>query len=144
MFFHCTVFIPQHGTIVVHLDSCCGMQVEKIHLNCIPADRWNAVEQELNALKVSVVCEKPPNLEVTHALATKGRGLKALCETLEIPLSQVLAIGDSGNDLSMLKTAGFSVAMGSAPDFIRAAAHAVTGTNLEDGAAEAILKYALN
>ena len=143
LLFHCRAFLPKHGSIVENLEDCCQMQVEKVHMNCIPRDRWNQIQQDLRNLDVSVVCEKPPNLEVTHRCATKGQGLAALCRELSIPLGNVMAIGDSGNDLSMLETAGFSVAMGSSPDYIKSAANAITGSNLEDGAAEAILKYVL-
>ena len=55
-----------------------------------------------------------------------------------------MAMGDSGNDESMLKMAGLGLAMGNAPDFIKTAADAVTERNDADGAAIAIERYALN
>ena len=143
MQYHCMEFLPQHGILVEDLHSCCDMYVEKVHFNCIRPDCWENVEQALKALNVSVVCEKPPNLEVTHRQATKGQGLRSLAETLQIPMKNVMALGDSGNDLSMLEAAGLSVAMGSAPEPIRAAADYVTGTNLQDGAAAAIRRFVL-
>ena len=82
-------------------------------------------------------------MEITHPDASKGKGLAALCRLLEIPPENVLALGDSGNDESMLRSAGLGVAMGNAPDFIKAAADAVTEPYDRDGAAIAIEKYCL-
>ena len=55
-----------------------------------------------------------------------------------------MAMGDSGNDESMLKMAGLGIAMGNAPDFIKAVADEVTESNEHDGAALAIERYALH
>lgn len=143
MEFHCREFIPRHGILVDTLESCCCRKVEKIHVNCIPQDLLNQVKEQLALLPVSVVSEKPCNLEVTHLEATKGKGLKTLCSHLKIPLAHVMALGDSGNDLSMLETAGFPVVMGNAPEYLKKNAAYVTGTNLEDGAADAIRRFAL-
>ena len=54
-----------------------------------------------------------------------------------------MAIGDSDNDLSMLRMAGLGVAMGNAPVHIQAAADAVTADNVRDGVARAIETYLL-
>ena len=83
-------------------------------------------------------------MEITHPEARKGTALKALCELLGIPLENTMALGDSGNDESMLKAAGLCIAMGNAPDFIKAVADAVTERTENDGAAIAIERYALN
>jgi Cof subfamily protein (haloacid dehalogenase superfamily) len=58
----------------------------------------------------------------------KATGLKALCDRLGIASTEVLAIGDSMNDLEMLQWAGVSVAMGHAKPEIKAAADYVTGS----------------
>ncbi len=58
---------------------------------------------------------------------TKATGLQSLCERLDIDRSEVLAIGDSMNDIEMLEWAGYSVAMGHAADRIKALADHVTG-----------------
>ena len=55
-----------------------------------------------------------------------------------------IAVGDWENDISMLKEAGLGVAMGQAPDEVRAAADRVTGTIDEDGLAQAIRKFILS
>ena len=71
-------------------------------------------------------------------------GLLALAEKLGLRRDQVMAVGDSGNDLSMIEDAGLGVAMGNATPEILAAADAVTADNNHDGVALAIEKYALH
>jgi 5-amino-6-(5-phospho-D-ribitylamino)uracil phosphatase len=57
---------------------------------------------------------------------TKATGLQSLCDLLDVSASEVLAIGDSMNDIEMLQWAGTSVAMGSARPEIQAHAQFVT------------------
>lgn len=73
----------------------------------------------------------------------KGAALTELMQRYAIARDEVLAIGDSENDLSMFAAAGMSVAMGSAPERIRAAADAVTLDTANDGVAVALRRYAL-
>ena len=54
------------------------------------------------------------NIEIVPRSASKGSALQALAKSLNIPMDEVMVFGDSDNDLSMLKTAGVSVAMGKA------------------------------
>ncbi|HLZ58067.1 MAG TPA: Cof-type HAD-IIB family hydrolase [Ktedonosporobacter sp.] len=74
---------------------------------------------------------------------SKASGVAALAHKLEIPLQQVMAIGDNNNDIEMLQEVGWGVAMGQAAERVRAIAHAVTASNAEDGVALAIERYAL-
>lgn len=82
-------------------------------------------------------------LTLFSSTASKGTALAALAARLGVPLAQTFAIGDGINDLSMLRVAGVSVAMGHAPPVVRRAAKLVGGTNAEDGAAAALEAYAL-
>lgn len=82
-------------------------------------------------------------LSVFSPAASKGNALQTLAQRLEIPLTQVFAIGDGINDISMLSVAGLSAAMGNADRVVREAARAVVPANSEDGAAQAIEEYVL-
>jgi len=82
-------------------------------------------------------------LAMIHAGCSKATALHILAKHLGIPLEHVMAIGDNTNDLHMLQTVGWGVAMGQAPDAVKAAAHAITTSNAEDGAALAIERYIL-
>lgn len=76
--------------------------------------------------RVTLTYSKPHYLEAFNRSVSKGAALNRLARYLHIPLKAVLAMGDSPNDLSMLKTAGVSVAVANAHPDIRSAASAVT------------------
>ncbi len=78
--------------------------------------------------------------EITERKASKGIALAALCDYLGLDRSEVMAIGDSENDLSMFREAGRAVAMGNAADRIKQAAGEVTGTNMQAGLAETVMR----
>ncbi len=75
---------------------------------------------------------------------SKASGVAALAQALNISLSEVMAIGDNNNDIAMLQSVGWGVAMGQAPEQVKSAAHVVTASNWEDGVAQAIARYALS
>lgn len=70
--------------------------------------------------------------------ATKGAALKRAAEHLKVPLENVAAVGDAANDLPMLQVAGTAIAMGQAPDEIRAAAHLIVPEVDQHGVATAL------
>ena len=79
----------------------------------------------------------------TRSGVNKGTGLRALCDMLAIQPSEIAAVGDSFNDLSMLEVAGLPIAMGGAPPELLELAHHEVGTVEQDGLAEAIERYVL-
>ena len=83
----------------------------------------------------------PCNLELNAVRASKACGVGALCRHLDVSMSQVLAIGDNQNDISLLRMAGVSVAMGNSEEDVKAAARFVAGINEDDGAAEFLRRY---
>ena len=142
--FHLNTILANHGKVVPSLKPFCDMAVEKCNLPYIPKEKHQEAEERLKTIPVSAVWSSTSSMEITHPDAQKGTALKVLCDLLKIPPENTLALGDSGNDESMLKKAGLGVAMGNAPDFIKAAADAVTESNENDGAAIAIERWALN
>ncbi len=82
--------------------------------------------------------------EMTNIEATKGRTMKYLCSLEGITNENVMAIGDSHNDLPMLEEAGIAVAMGNAEQLVKEKADYITETNANDGVALAIEKFVLN
>ena len=68
---------------------------------------------------------------------------RQLAQLLDIAPEETMAIGDSNNDLPMLKAAGRSVAMGNAGPDIKAAADYETADCNADGVAKAIRRYVL-
>ena len=141
--FHRDTILRHHGKIVPSLAPLCGKGAEKAQLPHIPTHLKARVEEAMNAIPVSAVWVSANSMEITHVDAKKGIVLKEICRILDISMENVLALGDSGNDETMLRQAGLGVAMGNAPDFVKAAAKAVTETNANDGAAIAIERYVL-
>ena len=66
-----------------------------------------------------------------------------MVDYLNINIDEVMAVGDSFNDLATFEVAGFSVAMGNAPDEVKAQADWVAPSVNEDGVAVAIEKFVL-
>jgi Cof subfamily protein (haloacid dehalogenase superfamily) len=73
----------------------------------------------------------------------KGRIVVVLAERLGLGRDEICVLGDMTNDLDMFAEAGFPIAMGNAPDYVKAKAKGTTATNDEDGWAEAIDRYVL-
>lgn len=101
------------------------------------------LEPHLKDTPIRVFKSQPDYLELVHQDVGKAVGLKAASEALHIPRAAVMAIGDAENDMDMLAWAGLGVAMGQAPDEVKKAADVVTGGIAQDGAAQAIERYAL-
>ena len=141
--FHVHTILAQSGVIVDSLMPLCRRTVEKAQFPWIPPEIGKDVEAALKSVAVSAVWSSGTSMEITHPEACKGNSLAALCRLLGIPVENVLALGDSGNDESMLRAAGLGIAMGNAPDFIKALADAVSEPYDRDGAAIAIEKYCL-
>ena len=85
----------------------------------------------------------PPYLNIVHAGADKGRALRIVCEHVGVPLAEAMAIGDAAPDLEMMRIAGVSMAMGNAPDDVKAQVDVVGPGNQDDGVAWAIREFAL-
>lgn len=82
-------------------------------------------------------------LEIMPKGVDKGSGLTELARLLGISMSQVMALGDSENDIPMLKAAGIGVAMGNALPSVKDVAGYETRHHLEAGVATAIRALAL-
>ena len=90
-----------------------------------------------------VTRSNPEFIEVLNPAIDKGTALRFVAAHLGVPLAQVFAVGDSYNDVPLLQTAGFGVAMGSAPAELKAVADAVVADVGHDGAADALERYVL-
>lgn len=80
-------------------------------------------------------------VEIVHPEVNKAKGLALVAEKLGVDTKNVLAIGDGTNDTEMIKWAGHGVAMGNAPDIVKAAADEIAPDNDGDGAAIIVERY---
>lgn len=80
----------------------------------------------------------PEFIDITSAEADKGKGLVAMAAHLKLDLSETMAFGDGGNDISIIRQAGTGVAMGNAGDDVKAAADYITTSVDDDGVMNAL------
>lgn len=106
-------------------------------------DRWLLELRGQLGEQAHFAKSKPRFLEVDHPEATKGRALQELAAWLQVERSQVLAIGDSYNDIEMLEFAGLGIAVANAPPEVRRRAGHVTASNDKDGVAQALERFVL-
>ncbi|MCL2461853.1 MAG: HAD family hydrolase [Defluviitaleaceae bacterium] len=84
----------------------------------------------------------PRLLEFGDLRSRKGVGLEFLCARLGVPMGEVIAVGDSENDLSMIECAGLGAAVANAADEVKAAAkYAANSTNNEDVLLEIVERF---
>lgn len=103
------------------------------------------INKDLNKIPdIAIASSFPSNLEITHINAQKGLALKEYIETLGYTMDEVMVIGDSMNDYSMLSMEfGATVAMANGMTEVKKIAKYITKSNEELGAAYAI-ELALN
>jgi hydroxymethylpyrimidine pyrophosphatase-like HAD family hydrolase len=80
---------------------------------------------------------------VTHPTANKGVVVERLSTYYRIPLKNVVTMGDQPNDVLMFNRSGLSIAMGNANQDVRRQATFVTGSNEEEGFAQAVEQFIL-
>ncbi len=93
--------------------------------------------------EVDVMSSNFDNFEVMSKGVSKGAALARLTDIYGIPASQMIAIGDNENDVSMFEYAGLSIAMENGEAIAKAAANYITASNDADGVAQAIEKFIL-
>ncbi len=128
-------------TVVSDFDEVIG-RIDKIVGVSDDHPRLDQLTEELRAAlegRATVERSQAYYLDVTHPLANKGDGVKAVCRRLAIAPENTAVLGDMFNDVKMFAVAGFSIAMGQSPDAVKAAARAVSPAgNDADGFARAV------
>ena len=99
--------------------------------------------QTLDFSKTAFYLSKDNYMEVTAKHVSKEQALYEIAQHYQVPLEEVMTVGDNFNDLPMLRLAGLGVAMDNAPEAVKNEAKAVTKSNNEHGVAEAIKEYVL-
>lgn len=92
---------------------------------------------------ITAVLSEKIFLEINGPGISKGDALVRLSEYLRLPMKNIVAIGDSMNDRTMLQTAGVSVAVGNAVPEIQAMVDFVVAPNSAFGICECIENIAL-
>jgi Cof subfamily protein (haloacid dehalogenase superfamily) len=91
----------------------------------------------------SAARSQPHYVDVTHPTANKGVVVERMSQFYQIPLEQIVTLGDQPNDVLMFQRSGFSIAMGNASEDVQRAATYVTASNEDEGFAKAIEEFIL-
>ena len=99
--------------------------------------------KEIFGEKLEVTRSHPMFAEFMAGGVSKAGAIKILAEKFGVDNSEILAIGDSDNDLRMLTSVGVGVAMGNAVPAVKAAVKHITDACDEDGFAKAVYDFVL-
>lgn len=140
----CKVNLKVVGKLSTYLEKT-GIDVFKI-LSVIPANESEAYMKEFDEIGIQGVnhfMASSTYFEFASVKAGKENGMKKACEMLGLNTDDVMAFGDNGNDVGMIRDAGFGVAVANARDEAKAVAKYVCESNNDDGVAKTIEKYCL-
>jgi len=115
---------------------------------CDPLDEFADTLQHELAGKVQLFKTRYRSVDLTildaiSGFASKGESVGQIAAVYGIDDSEIMAIGDNHNDLTMLRRAGLGIVMANAEDELKAMGFALTASNAEDGVAVAIEKHIL-
>jgi len=82
--------------------------------------------------------------EIVSVNISKSKGIAEIAQSYGFSLNEVMAFGDSGNDIDMLEKCGVGVCMGNGTDIAKKAADYVTLSNEEDGIAAFLYRYIIH
>lgn len=115
--------------------------LENINLIFADQEKRERYWRELSTHQgLTVVSSMPFNIELGGATTSKASALEALAKRLGLGHENIMSFGDSTNDAQMLSAAQIGIAMGNAVEELKAMADYITGTNQEDGVAQALFK----
>ncbi|MDR9405584.1 MAG: HAD-IIB family hydrolase, partial [Halothece sp. Uz-M2-17] len=104
----------------------------------------STLQQHYSRDQLYLTQSNPYFFEACHPGASKGKAVRYLVEdVLKLEAKNTIAIGDNFNDLEMLQYAAIGVAMGDAPEEVKAQADWVAPDVEADGVVEALEKFIL-
>ena len=101
------------------------------------AASWQDVANRFDR-RIDVTSSKDNFLELMEPAVNKWVAVKELAESFGIKPDEIMCIGDSNNDISMIANAGIGVAVANAKPQVQQAAKLITASNDNDGVALAI------
>lgn len=133
---------PQDDFYQFMLDNKTG--IENINVNFEDISEKPEMKVKLEALPdVTITSSFDHNLEIGGATTSKADALTQMGKLLGIDKSEMMAAGDSPNDIAMLKACGIAVAVGNAKPEVKAIADYIAPDHDKDAVADAIYKYVL-
>lgn len=123
--------------------------VQSAAIKCILLEEPSYLKEVEKDLKLamphlSVCMSKPFFLEVAQNGIDKGASIKFLAEKLNILQSEIIAVGNAGNDLTMIEYAGLGVWVDNVDPELRDRADVIVASNNDHGVAEVVRRFILN
>ncbi len=119
-------------------------QVENINVNFEDIGEKPAMREELLKLPDATITSSfRHNLEIGGATTSKAEALRRMRDIFGIKKEEMMAVGDSPNDMAMLMDAGLAVAVANAEDEVKAVAGYIAPSNHDDGVADAVERFVL-
>lgn len=104
----------------------------------------NELRNEIKNIKqLEIMDSSKHNIEITRNGISKGKAVAMLASHYNLKREEIITIGDSENDLSMIEYAGMGIAMGNSLDIVKRKADYITNSNDNDGVANAINRFIL-
>lgn len=155
-----TLYFKEHGDLAKTYEFNCNVRgkavgdeiykynykVPKMLFMTNTPEEADALIEQVNSRfggRIDAMKSNPTYIELIKPGVNKATAIARLAEILGIPSEQVLAIGDSSNDVSMLSSVAISVAMGNANAAATAAARYRVSDNEHDGVAEALERFCM-
>jgi Cof subfamily protein (haloacid dehalogenase superfamily) len=134
----------EHNKVISFKD-----EVKSAAIKCILLEEpsyLKEVEKDLRAAMphLSVCMSKPFFLEVAQNGIDKGASIKFLAEKLNILQSEIIAVGNAGNDLTMIQYAGLGVWVDNVDPELRDKGDVIVASNNDHGVAEVVRRFILN
>lgn len=120
----------------------CEISANKFSADIISGTNIQKIEEALSS-DFNVLYHVDNTVEFVPIGYSKATGIRWLCDYLGVDIGNTYAIGDSVNDIEMLKTVGHGIAMGNATDEVKRIAEFITTDIHADGIKNALLHYGL-
>ena len=138
---HCQIAVEKPSRYL--FDHCIG--VEKVNIYGLPKPLQQLIYDQVTATGCIKHTREGagPDLEFSCKTLDKAQAVDAILKEVGASLDECMIMGDSSSDYDMIQEVGLGIAMGNAPDWIKAVAKDVAPRYDEDGVAAMIEKYLL-
>lgn len=121
-----------------------GIGIEKFNIYGVPEEKQKGILAAIEASGIASITEGAGvDIQFFPKRQKRADAMDALFRRLGYGFENVMSLGDSLLDKRMIELAGIGVAMGNAPESVKAVADYVTAPYYENGVAEAIEKFLL-
>lgn len=106
-------------------------------------EKFYPILQKQFSARFNIMRTSPRWYELSPKGIDKGSALQEVKRLLNISTEEIMCFGDGENDLPMFEVCQYAIAMDNAMPLVKEKAWAITGSNTEDGIAQALERYVL-